>query len=63
MNQKDHALDITRNTTFGFFEGSCSCSDADWVDDGWSGQVTFSGDTEGEIQDYFHDHLVEEGVL
>ena len=39
--------------------GFCSCSDPDWIDDGWSGQVAFYGSSEQDVLDQHHDHLLE----
>lgn len=39
--------------------GVCDCSSPDWVDDGWEGQVQFYGDSEQEVIDLHHDHLLE----
>ena len=56
----NHKLEyVEKNPWVGGYDASCSCSDADWVDDGWSGQVVFHGATVSEVEDYFADHVAE----
>ena len=38
------------------------CNDPDY-EGGWSGIVGIYNATDQEIEDWYHDHLVEEGVL
>lgn len=59
-----HKIEVGREMYGAGFIGFCECSDPDWVDEGWSGQVVFAGNTEQEVLDQHHDHLleVEEGA-
>lgn len=57
-----HELEVERNPWVGGYDGNCSCSDPDWVDEGWSGQVVFHGVTRSEVEDYFAEHVAEAGV-
>lgn len=58
----EHELTVGRETATALWSGFCSCSSPDY-EDGWYGQIAFYGDSEAEVRDQFHDHLVEEGVL
>lgn len=56
----NHKLEyVEKNPWVGGYDASCSCSDPDWSDGGWSGQVVFHGDTVSEVEDYFADHVAE----
>ena len=56
----NHKLEyVEKNPWVGGYDASCSCSDADWVDDGWEGQVVFHGDSLSEVEDYFEEHVAE----
>ena len=56
----EHKLEVSWNSFGGGYLGSCeTCSDPDWSDDGWSGQVVFYGATVSEVEDYFADHVAE----
>lgn len=54
-----HKIEIEREIYGAGFIAFCECSDADWVDEGWSGQVVFYGSSEQDIIDQHHDHLLE----
>lgn len=56
----DHMLTIEKNYYTGGFSGYCDCSDPDWTDDGWDGQVWFEGLTQQEVIDLHHDHVIHE---
>lgn len=57
----EHKLEMYQNRYTGGIDGVCSCSSPHY-EDGWSGQVSFFGSTEQEVQDWHHDHLIEEGA-
>lgn len=60
----NHKLEyVEKNPWVGGYDASCSCSDPDWVDDGWDGQVVFHGATVSEVEDYFADHVAEAGYV
>ena len=58
----EHEL-ITYNAFISGKDAECSCSDADYSEGGWSGIVGIYNATDQEIEDWYHDHLVEVGVL
>lgn len=53
---RGHELTIEKGLGGFLWEGFCQCSDPDWSDDGWSGQVQFYGNTKDEVRDshFFH---------
>lgn len=53
-----HKIEIEQNIYTLGYEGFCECSDADY-EDGWSGMVVFSGNTQQDVLDQHHDHLLE----
>ena len=53
-----HEIEIEQNIYTLGYEGFCECSDPNY-EDGWAGQVVFAGNTEQEILDQHHDHLLE----
>ena len=56
----NHKLEyVEKNPWVGGYDASCSCSDPDWADDGWSGQVVFHGASRRDLEDYFADHVAE----
>lgn len=54
-----HEIEIEREIYGSGFIGYCGCSDPDWTDAGWSGQVVFYGSTPAEVREQHHDHLLE----
>ncbi len=54
-----HRIEVEREMYGSGFMGFCNCSDPDWSEGGWSGQVAFYGYTEQEVLDQHHDHLLE----
>ena len=57
----EHKL-VTEEAFISGKDAECSCSDPDW-EGGWSGIVGIYNATDQEIEDWYHDHLVEVGVL
>ena len=53
-----HEIEVEREMYGSGFIGFCECSDPDWVDEGWSGQVSFYGSSEQDVLDQHHDHLL-----
>lgn len=52
----DHILTITPNPYLGF-DGDCSCSNPDLVDDQYVGHVVFHGPTRDSVIDDHEEHL------
>lgn len=52
---------LTLNTDMWGVHGWCECTDPDWTDRGWEGQIDFYGDTEEEVREYHMEHLQEIG--
>lgn len=56
----NHKLEfVERNPWVGGYDASCSCSNPDWVDDGWVGHVVFYGGTKDEVRDQHFEHVLE----
>lgn len=54
-----HKIEVEREMYGSGFIGFCECSDADWVDEGWSGQVSFYGHSAQDVVEQHYDHLLE----
>ena len=52
-----HKIEVEREMYGSGFLGFCECSDPNY-EDGWDGQVVFAGNTEKEVLDQHHDHLL-----
>ena len=55
----NHMLTLEKLTLGPGYVGHCDCSDPDWRDHGWDGVVLFTGDSEQEVIDLHHDHVLE----
>lgn len=58
----EHMLVIEENRYVGGFDGYCECLDPDWDGESWEGFTSYHADTQQDIIDQHHDHLLEAGV-
>lgn len=51
---RGHELMMEKNPTGIGWDGVCECSNPDWTDDGWEGQVSFYGTKDEVRKDHFY---------